>query len=87
MFESVSSPFLNTGVILDILSLDGYFPNVTDILSISERTGAIILAAYFNRFVGDEYRPYDLLLGMESICDITSSGVTGWNRKDEDGDL
>ena len=38
MFVSVSLSFLNTGVILAILSFDGYVLNLIHVLSISVRT-------------------------------------------------
>ena len=46
----------NIRVILYKLSLKGYFCDVTEILNISERMGAMILLAYFNNFMGDDHR-------------------------------
>ena len=46
----------NIGVILYKLSSKGYFSNVTEILNISERMGAMILLAHFNNFMGDDHR-------------------------------
>ena len=39
------------------VSFEGYFPNVTEILNISERIGAMILLTHFNNFMGEEYSP------------------------------
>ena len=36
----------------------------------------------FNKCVGQEYRPCDLLFGIERISNHTSVGVTGLNKKD-----
>ena len=55
------------GVVLDNFSFEEYFPNVTEKFNISDRIGAMILLAHFINFMGDEYRPQNLLFGMESI--------------------
>ena len=54
---SFTSLLLNTGVTLHNLSLKGYFSNVTVILNISERKGAMILLAHLNHFMGYDHRP------------------------------
>ena len=54
---SFDSLLLYTGVILHNLSLEGYFSNVTEILNISERKGAMILLAHLNNFMVDDHRP------------------------------
>ena len=46
---------MNIGVILDNLSFEGYFLNVTEIFDISDWIGAMILLAHFNNFMGGEY--------------------------------
>ena len=58
-----------------------------DVLSISERTGAMTALEHLNSLVGEEYKPYDLSFGTSNISDSNSSGKTDWKRKDEIGDL
>jgi len=54
---SLSSSLLNIGVILAILSFDGKDPDLIDILSNSDRTGAIIELEGLSNLVGEEYKP------------------------------
>ena len=46
-------------------------------LNISEITGAMMPFASFNSLVGEEYKPYDLLFGINEISNFTSLGITG----------
>ena len=36
---------------------------------------------HFNNLVGEEYKPYDLLLDIDNISELISSGKTGWEKK------
>ena len=47
----------------------------------------MILLAHFNHCVGQEYRPWDLFIGILRISNLTSSCVTGLKKNDASGDV
>ena len=58
-----------------------------DILSNSDRTGAIIELDSLSYLVGEEYKPLDLSFGMDNISERISSGKTCSKKKDGSGDI
>ena len=56
-------------------------------LTISVKMSLIIVLEYFNTLVGQEYKPWDLLLGKANISNSTSLAVTGLNVKELAGDF
>ena len=77
---SVSSSALMIGIIFDILSFWGYAPRETDVLRISESTGDMTSLKYLRSWVGQEYKPCDLLFGIDKIWNGISDGVTGLKK-------
>jgi ribosomal protein L7Ae-like RNA K-turn-binding protein len=47
------------------------------VLIISESIGDMIALEHLNKLVGEEYKPYDLLFGIDNISKLISSGKTG----------
>ena len=72
-------------MILEILSFDGWTPDVIEVLKMFERTGDKILHERLRNCVGQEYKPYDLLFGSDRISCLTSSGEIGLEKKEESG--
>ena len=56
-------------------------------LTIWVKMSLIIVLEYFNALVGQEYKPWDLLLGKANISNSTSLAVTGLNMKELAGDF
>ena len=52
-----------------------------------ERTGDKISHEHLRSWVGQEYKPYDLLFGSDRISCLTSSGEIGLEKKEESGDF
>ena len=46
-------------------------------LNITEITEAMMSLENFNGLVREEYKPYDLLSGIDKISNITARGVAG----------
>ena len=60
---------------------------MTDKLTILAKMSLIIVLEYFKSLVGQEYKPWDLLLGKANISNSTSLAVTGLNVKELAGDF
>ena len=60
---------------------------MTDKLTILAKMSLIIVLEYFKSVVGQEYKPWDLLLGKANISNSTSLAVTGLNVKELAGDF
>ena len=58
-----------------------------DVLMISAKTGEMISHAHFKTCVRHELSLCNLLLESDKISNLTSSVKTGWQRKEESGDL
>ena len=56
-------------------------------MEIFERTGDKILEEHLRSWVGQEYKPYNLLFGCDRISCLTSSGEIGLEKKEESGDF
>ena len=74
-------------MILEILSFDGWTPDVIEVLKMFERTGDKILHEHLRNCVGQECKPYDLLFGGDRISCLTSSGEIGSEKKEESSDF
>ena len=68
-------------MILEILSFDGWTPDVIEVLKMFERTGDKILHERLRNCVGQEYKPYDLLFGSDRISCLTSSGEISLEKR------
>ena len=77
LFGSASSSDLKLSTILDSFNFVGYLSRLIEILNTSERTGATMSVEHFSNFVGEEYKPCDLLLGRDNISVFTQSYVNG----------
>ena len=47
----------------------------------------MISIEHFSNFVGEEYKPCDLLLGRDNISVFIQSSVNGWKKKDGIGNM
>ena len=74
-------------MILEMLSFDGWTPDVIEVLKMFERTGDEISHEHLRSWVGQEYKPYDLLFRSDRISCLTSSGEIGLEKKEESGDF
>ena len=64
-------------MILEILSFDGWTPEVIEVLKMIKRTGDKISHEHLRSWVGQEYKPYDLLFGRDRISCSMPSGEIG----------
>ena len=53
----------------------------------SERTGDITSLEHLRSWVGQEYKPCDLLFGIDKIWNWISDGVTGLKKNESSGEL
>ena len=60
-------------------------PDLIEILSNSDRIGALIELESLSSLVGEEYKSYDLSFDMDNISERILSGKTCSKRKDESG--
>ena len=67
-------------MILEMLSFDGWTPDVIEVLKMFERTGDKILHERLRNCVGQEYKPYDFWFGSDIISCLTSSGEIGLEK-------
>ena len=81
------SSALKIGIIFAIFSLVGYIPVEIERFIISASVLLITFDEYFNNWVGHEYKPWDLLIGMRKISNSTSAGVTRLEANEESGEL
>ena len=65
----------------------GKAPRETDVLRMSERTGDMTSLEYLRSWVGQEYKPCDLLFGINKIWNWISDGVTGLKKNESSGEL
>ena len=74
-------------MILEILSFDGWTPDVLEVMEMFQSTGDKILEEHLRSWVGQEYKPYNLFYGSDRISCLTSSGEIGLEKKEESGDF
>ena len=79
MPASVSSSALSIGIILDSFSLEGWSSKLTDVSRIFARIGDILSQECLRNCKGQEYRPCDLLFGIDRISN-SSCEVTGLKK-------